>query len=374
MKFKNLPLPAMVLVLSGWVMTGCQPASEEKEAETVTEVAVEVGKVVKTDLEAHLEAYGTVEPEPATPKNASATARITAAVAGVITQAWAVEGEPVKKGAVLFQLDDRVARAGVERAKQGVAKAQVAEKFAGQVLQREQTLIKAEGTSQKKLEEAQQQLASATLEVRAAEADLTAAQAQLKLLQVEAPLSGTLVKVNARSGESVDPASTLAEIADLGRLVVTASVPAGEVAELKTGQAVEVFTSSAEQGAIAGKVSFISPQVDAKTGTTIIRVALPKEAGLQPGQFARVRITTETRSGRLAVPSESVYTDHDGVSTLSIVEGDTAKQKVVKVGLRDGKLVEVQGEGVSEGTTVVTLGSYALPKETKIRVLSPSAK
>jgi len=113
--------------------------------------------------------------------------------------------------------------------------------------------------------------------------------------------------------------------------------------------------------------------VDAKTATTLVRVAGAAETGLRPGQFVHVRIVTDERAGKLAVPREAVYTDPDGQSTLSIVEGNMAKQKTVKAGLRDGDLVEVEGEGVSEGATVVTLGSYALPKETKVRILS-SAK
>ena len=86
------------------------------------------------------------------------------------------------------------------------------------------------------------------------------------------------------------------------------------------------------------------------------------------------RIVIEERRDRLAVPRASVYTDHDGQSTLSIVEGGVARRKVVKVGLRDGALVEVAGEGVGEGATVVTTGSYALPEETKVRILTEQDK
>jgi membrane fusion protein (multidrug efflux system) len=101
-----------------------------------------------------------------------------------------------------------------------------------------------------------------------------------------------------------------------------------------------------------------------------VRVSVPPGAGLILGQFVRVRIITEEREGKLAVPREAVYTDHDGQTTLSVVEGDNAIQKTVKAGLRDGDLVEVEGEGLKEGETVVTLGSYALPKETKVRILN----
>jgi hypothetical protein len=75
------------------------------------------------------------------------------------------------------------------------------------------------------------------------------------------------------------------------------------------------------------------------------------------------RLSAPTAGIVTAVPRESIYTDYDGKSTLSIVEGDVARQKVVKVGLRNGDLVE--GESLTEGATVATLGSYALPQETK---------
>ena len=351
-------------------MSGCKPKGAEEDPKVATEVAVQVAKVTRTTLRTHVEAYGTVEAEPASATKPAAAAKITAAVAGVIAQANAVEGERVKKGAILFQLDDRVAQAASERAKQGVAKAQAAEKFARQVLQREQTLIKQEGTSLKKLEEAQQQLVTSTLEVRAAEAELAAAETQRKLLQVEAPLDGTLLRVNARVGESIDPTATLAEIVDTARLIIVAKVPTGEMNRLKSGQSAEVFTSSGDHVVATGSVSYISPQVDGNTDSIAIWVSLPKEAGMRRGQFARVRVTTESRSERLAVPIESIYKDYDGAVTLSVVEGNIAKQKVVKAGLRDGKLVEVEGDGLVEGATVVTTGSYALPKETKIRVLN----
>jgi RND family efflux transporter MFP subunit len=168
----------------------------------------------------------------------------------------------------------------------------------------------------------------------------------------------------------VDLNTIVAEIVDAGRLVVTANIPDGEAARIQAGQPVELLPDNLLKPAANGAVSFVSPLVDAKTGTALVRVTVPAQAGLRPGQFVRLRIVTEERPGRLAVPRESIYTDHEGQSTLSLVEGDVAKQKVVKVGLRDGALVEVEGEGISEGATVVTVGSYALPKETKVRVVS----
>ncbi len=159
----------------------------------------------------------------------------------------------------------------------------------------------------------------------------------------------------------------LAEIVDLDRLVATVHVPRAEAPALKMGQKAKI------NGAEAA-VAFISPQVNPLSDTVLVRLSLPKDSGLKPGEFATARISIEERPGRLAVPRESVYTDYGGQSTLFIVEGDTAKKKFVKAGLRDGNLVEVECEGLSEGATVVTLGSYALPEETKIRILKADTK
>lgn len=390
------------------IVGGCKHDEEKTEAKFVTEVAVETAKVTRASLHAYVEGFGTVEPEPASAGRAAASVRLAAPTPGVVAEALVVEGQHVVKGARLFTLDDRVAKANVERAKQNaakaqqgilvaqklvekarpaVAKAQEAVKFADLSLTREKLLLKQENTSAKKVQEVEQLVASAKAELAAAQAELSAAQAgpaaaqaelslaqaeqaaaetQLSLLHVEAPFAATVVRVNARPGEVVDTTAILAELVALDRLVVAAQLPSTEAGAVKLGQLVEL----GREKPVSGKVVFIAPQNDAKTDTVLVRVAVPADAGLRPGQFIHLRIVTEERTGKFSVPRESVYTDHDGQSTLSIVEGDMAKQKVVKVGLRDGALVEVEGEGVTEGATVVTLGSYALPKETKVRVLT----
>jgi membrane fusion protein (multidrug efflux system) len=206
----------------------------------------------------------------------------------------------------------------------------------------------------------------------AARSELAAAELQQSQLAIRAPLAGTLARLQVRPGEWLQPGQEVGEIVDAARLVISLQVSAAEVPALGAGQSADVFTrlGANEKAVVEATVYFISPQVIAGSDSVIVRLALPAETGLRPGQFLAARIVTEERANRLAVPRESVYTDHDGQNTLSIVEGEIARQKTVQTGLRDGNLVEVSGEGVAEGATVVTLGSYALPKETKVRVLA----
>jgi membrane fusion protein (multidrug efflux system) len=312
-----------------------QPA--EEEATVATEVPVQVGKITRATLRGYVTAYGTVEPEPSGERPA-AGARVASAVPGVVTAVQCAEGRRVEKGAVLFQLDSRAA--------------DVAVAFAGQTVDRQRKLMQVEGSSQKALQEAEQQLATV--------------RAQQALLVIQAPLAGTVVRVNVTPGEAVDLTTVLAEIVDLDRLVVSASVPGAEIAALKAGQPAEVLAGKSA-APIRGAVTFISPQMDPKTGTALVRVAVPAGSGLRPGQFVTLRIVSAEHKDCLAVPIESVVHDAEGGAVIALVQGGKATQKPVKAGLRDGDLIEVEAAGLKEGDTVVTAGAYGLPKETKIR-------
>lgn len=334
-------------------------AGDEKKPEIV--VAVSVAKVVRTTLQSTVTAYGTVETSPGMGGNQPAGgARLASAASGLVIAVPGVEGTQVAKGAVIAQLDARAADAAVIRAQATIT---AAEKSRA----RQSQLQAADGTSERAYQEAEERLA-------AARGELASAQFLQSQLAIRAPLAGTLTRLNVKPGEWLDVGKEVGEIVDPARLVLAVSVPSTEAAALRPGQTANAFSRlSAEEKPVAtATVQYVSSQVSAGTDSVLVRLSLPPESSLRAGQFLAVRIVTEKRDGRLAVPRESVYTDHDGQSTLSIVEGEVAKQKVVKVGLRDGALVEVEGEGVAEGSTVVTLGSYALPKETKVRVLAPT--
>ena len=150
--------------------------------------------------------------------------------------------------------------------------------------------------------------------------------------------------------------------------MVSASVPSAELAALELGQPVEVVVDESA-APVAASLSFISPQVDARTGTALVRAKLASGASLRPGQFVTIRIVSAEHANSFAVPVESVVKDEDGASVIAIVEGDTARQKPVKTGLRDDGLIEIEADGLREDMTVVTEGSYGLPRETRVRVI-----
>jgi membrane fusion protein (multidrug efflux system) len=323
----------------------------EAEEEIVTDVGVHVGQIVRATLHRYVTAYGTVEPEPPGPGRPAGGAVIAAPTGGLLTEIACSEGQSVAKGALLFRFDTRLAEAAVAKAAQAVTTAE-------QAHERQKKLLEVEGTSQKNLQQAE-------LELSSARSELAAARTELSLLEVRALLAGTVVRIDVRLGQSVEPNAVLAEVIALDRLVVTAQVPSRDAGHLKAGQAV-VW---GDGNVAPGEVLIVGRDVDPKTDTVLVRAALPAGAGLRPGQFLTVRIVAEERRGVLAVPEESVVPGPEGSPVLMMVEGDKAVPKPVKPGLKDAGLIEVEGEGLAEGQVVVTTDAYNITGETKIHIL-----
>jgi membrane fusion protein (multidrug efflux system) len=328
------------------------PARGEEE-EIVTDVGVHVGKIVRATLHRYVTAYGTVEPEPPAAGRTAGGALISAPVGGLLIEIACTEGKAVERGALLFRFDTRLAEAAVAKASQALATAE-------QTYDRQKKLLAADGTSQKSFQEAELGLATARSE-------LTTARTELSLLEIRAPLSGTVVRIEPRLGQAVEPNAVLAEVVALDRLVVTAQVPSREAGELKPGQPVVWGEGTAP----AGTVLVVGRDIDPKTDTVLVRAAVPAGAGFRPGQFLTVRIVAEERRDVLAVPEAGLIANSVGGASgwIVVVDGAEAARKPVKAGLREGGLAEVEGEGLKEGLTIITAEAYSIVAPTKIHII-----
>jgi len=305
-------------------------AADEKVA---TEVSVQTGKVTEATLHGYVSGYGMIEPAPATAGQPAASAQLAPPSAGVVTKVNVLEGQQVAKGDVLVELNS------------GTTTAENAE----QEVERQRKLYAQQNTSLKNLQEA---------------------EAQLALLQVTAPLSGTVVRVNVKPGQAVDLTTVAAEVMDLNRLAVSAEIPSAEANDLKAGSPVELLTTPP----VTTELLFVSPSVDMANDTVLVRALLPKDSGLRPGQSVSLRIVTAVHTNCLAAPAESVVTDENGNSVIALVKGDEAMQLPAQTGLRENGLVEVSAPDLKAGDTVVTVGAYGLPEKTKIQVVNPQNK
>jgi RND family efflux transporter MFP subunit len=335
MNRKNI-IPILAAACGGIILIGAirvladaddNPAPDET---VVTKVTVQTGKITEATLHGYVSGYGMIEPAPATADRPAASAQLASPSAGVVTKVDVVEGQQVMKGDVLAELNS------------GTTTAENAE----QEVERQKKLYAQQNTSQKSLQDA---------------------GAQLALLQVTAPLSGTVARVNVKLGQAVDLTTVVAEVMDLSRLAVSAEIPSAEAGDLKAGNPVEILT----EPAVTTELLFVSPNVDTANDTVLVRALLPVSSGLRPGQFVSLRIVTAVHTNCLAAPAESVVTDENGGSVIALVKGDEATQMPVQTGLRENGLVEVSAPDLKAGDAVVTVGAYGLPEKTKITIQNP---
>jgi membrane fusion protein, multidrug efflux system len=221
-------------------------------------VVVQVGRVARADLRAYVEAYGTVEPEPAKTGDPGGRAKLAAPVGGIVHAVHAIEGQRVKAGDMVIQLDDRIANAAADKARHAVA-------FAEAVAERQDKLYAFQGTSMEAKQQAHERLAQA-------QAELAAAQAAISQVQLASPLDGVVARIYVHPGQTVDLNTVVAEVVDLRRLVATISVPANDSTVVNEGQQGQIFSESGSTSATSGQVSFVSPMVDPKTGSVLVRL------------------------------------------------------------------------------------------------------
>jgi membrane fusion protein (multidrug efflux system) len=309
---------------------GAASADDDEGAPVRPIVTVQVGKLERRTMYRIVTGYGVVEPAPATSRHPAAAAAVAASVTGVVTQVLVAAGQNVRRGQVLVRLNSD----------------SQTQQYAAQQVARLQRLFAQHNASLK---------------------DLQHAEAQLALLQVTAPLAGTVVSVDVTAGTAVSPSTVLVEVIDQKRLVVRAGFPEPPAGALEPGQIVRLSRPKA----MTLRLAYVSPTIDPKTGAVMTWASLPANSGLRPGQYVRLAVVTATHPDSLVAPDESVVSNLTGQGVLSVVRGGEAVRVPVRVGLREDGWVEVRGSGLFPGTPVVTVGAYGLPARVAIRIVHP---
>lgn len=222
------------------------------------------------------------------------------------------------------------------------------------------------GVLQKKKEEFDRQatLGSqlSSLRVERAQAALREAEQNLRSTQVTAPVNGTLYLLPIRAGQYVRVGELLAEVADLARVRVRAFVDEPELGWLEQGQPVEITWDALPGRAWTGQTETIPKTVVARGTRSVGEVLCSIEnAGLEllPNVNVNVRIRVREQANALVVPRGAVRSEGNE-KVVFVVEGSTLKRRPVKAGITGAGSVEIVS-GLSEGETV------ALPGEVELR-------
>jgi membrane fusion protein (multidrug efflux system) len=301
---------------------------------------------------------------------------VRARVEGYLTSVDFIEGTEVRKGQLLFTIDDRPFRAKVAQQEAVLARAEAALSRADVDVSMYQPLAARKAVSQRELENALAAQKAARAGVAAARAELEEARINLGFTRVTAPVTGLAGRAQAKVGDLVGPAmpvpltiaSTLEPIrasvyvreADYLRLerARQARVRAGGPAELNREARLVLSDGSAHPG--QGKVILVDRAVDPATGAIRVDFAFPNaDRLLRPGSFARLFVDYDVVRGALLVPQPAVAELQD-LYTVMVVgpDGKVATRKV-KVGPKAGPDWIIES-GLEPGERIVVAGSEKL--------------
>ena len=186
---------------------------------------------------------------------------------------------------------------------------------------------------------------------------------------VIAPISGTLVSLNAEENAFVSPSMPVAVIDGVDQMKISVSVSEALVPKLTIGDSVDVSVSAASQ-TFAGAIRSVEQAANAQTKLYTVTVSVPSDvSGLLSGMFADVTFHTDTASGAIVVPTESILTSGSTQYVYVVQDDNTAKYVEVTTGLTGNGVTEVTS-GLSAGQQLVTVGQSYLSDGAAVRVVS----
>jgi len=348
-------------------------ACDKEKAAPPGPPAVEVVSVAQRDVPIYMEWIGSLD--------GNVNAVIRPQVTGYLIKQNYREGDLVKQGQPLFEIDPRTFEAAVEEAK-GLRAQQVARFETTKAnLDRIKPLAAVNAVSQKDLDDATGAHLSAKAQLEAADASLKTAKLNLAFTKITSPVTGIAGIAKAQIGDllspsmptelttvsTVDPVKVYFNISEREYLkVANAALAAGSKPERVP---LELFLVDGSLYPHAGKVAVLNRQVDVSTGTFKVAALFPNPDNLlRPGQYGKVRATMSVDKGALLVPQRAV-TEIQGKYLVAVVGADNKVDiRPVTVGERVGtewviaKGLQPGEQVIAEGTQKVRPGATVAPK------------
>lgn len=271
---------------------------------------------------------------------------------GRITEIKFVEGQPVKKGDLLFQIDDRMARAELKQAEANHQLAQLNnERFS--------KLSKTGAATKRAFDEAR-----ANLGVAQANRDL--AKTRVDYSRITAPFDGVVGLRNVSPGDYVNLGQELANFVSYDPMKVNFNIPEKQAAQLAVNQLLDITVEALPGETFHGVLYALDPQIDVNGRSVSLRATIPNpDMKLKPGYFARVVLTVSRKEGALLVPESAIVPQGDAKMVFKVGADDTVSIVPVTLGERLQGEVEILS-GVSAGDVVVTSGQIKLQPGAKV--------
>lgn len=352
---------ALVAIAVAAAVDGCKDA---KEAATPTAPDVTVAKPVSDSVANYLDFTGNT----AAVKSVTVVARVE----GYLEKIHFTDGQQVKKGDLLFTIQQAQYKAQLQQAEAQVLAQQAALRHAETELVRYSDLVKQDAATQTTVDHWQAEKESAAAGLLAARAQVELAQLNLGYTKVTAPFDGRIGRHLADEGTLVGAMgqqTSLAEIDQIDPIYLYFTIDERDLLRVKGRQgtlpagAITQGTIPATFGLLtedgyphSGHLDFASISVAPTTGTLQVRGVFPNhDFAILPGLFARVRVSALQKMNALLVPGEAVSFDQQGEYVLVVNAQNVVERRGVKAGMQVGDRLVIT-DGLDAGDAVVVEG------------------
>jgi membrane fusion protein, multidrug efflux system len=340
----------------------CFAGCKEKPPAAPPPPAVEVASVTQADVPIYHEWIGTLD--------GLVNATIRAQVTGYLLTQNYREGDAIKKGDLLFEIDPRPFRAALDQAKGQLAQAQARLGKTELDVKRYAPLVKDRAISQEEYDDAVQSNLEALAVVLSAKAQVEQAQLNLDFTKVISPIDGISGIAKAQIGDLVGPAtgelttvSTIDPIKAYYDVTEQAYINFAKLFSKESDRSerlrqlqIQLILADGTVYPLPGSIYAPDRQIGATTGALRLEARFPNpDYSLRPGQFVRVQVKFDTRHGALLVPQRAV-SELQGSYQVAVVEADNkVRIQPVVVGDRSGSLWIID-HGLEPGQRIVVEG------------------
>jgi len=331
-------------------------------------LVVKAATAVAKPMPVLIEAVGTVEPEH--------SVQVRAQVSGVLQSVLFNEGDLVKPGQLLFQIDGRTFEAQYQQSQAQLARDQAQLENAKVQQERLEPLLKREFITRQEFDVAVTSTKSLEATVAADRALMEQARIQLEYTRIHSPIAGRTGTLAVKPGNLV-PASgggiPLVTINSTDPIIVSFSIPERQLEEIRRNQnekdmRIEILADRSGPAAAEGKLVFIDNTVTAQTGTVLLKTRVPnKGETLWPGQFANVRVVLKIEPEAVVVPEAAVQPGQDGSFVYLIGPENKVQLQPVKVSRQIGNEIVIES-GIKAGDRVITEIPQALEQGATVRL------
>lgn len=328
----------------------CSTETQSKNVEdkdSTAAIPVEMASAQRGSISAYYSTTATLEAEE--------EAMVVAKVRGVVQKLNVEEGDYIKTGQVMAQIEDEQLEIEASRAKATMDR--LYNDYNRKKELYERNLISVEQFENSKFE----------YESQKAEYELT--NLKLEYTQIKAPISGVVSQRLIKVGNMVNTDQEVFKITDFDPLLAVLHVPEHEMNKLRKNQTAVIRVDAVKDQEFIGQVLRISPVVNPESGTFKVTIAVRDESQqLKPGMFGRVRIVYDTRDNALMIPKEAVMNE-DGSSSVYVLNDKLVFRRDIQTGYVNGNSIEVLN-GLNDGDSVVTIGQSSLQDSALVQVVS----